>query len=95
MTRKKPPLSELRDILRNKLEIFCRAEGHRKREKERVRKRAVFISKPFDFAKSLLGDKRNGNLECTAKERNSFLRETLSDQGREKNLGENNTIKTA
>lgn len=49
--------------------------------KERDRRISALISNPFGFTKRLLGDKRNGNLECTAEE---------IERGN--NLGENDAI---
>ena len=73
------PLEELRIILREKLKTVQRAELHRRRRKERARKRANFFSNPFGFARTLLGDKRNGKLEASEEETNTFLRSTMSD----------------
>ena len=64
----RPPLAELRVILRKRLMTLHRAEWHRKRRKERARKRASFIANPFGFTKSLLGQKRDGNLVCSKEE---------------------------
>ena len=86
------PLAELRDVLRSQLKTLTRAEWHRKRRKERARKRASFIANPFGFTKKLLGENRNGRLECTAEEVNTYLRETLSDPLRERELGHNESL---
>ena len=40
------PLTELREILRAKLRTIRKAEWHRMRWKERVRKRTSFITDP-------------------------------------------------
>ena len=56
------PLTELREILRTKLRYLRKAEWHRRCWKERAR--TSFLADPFDFAKKLLGDKRNGQLNC-------------------------------
>ena len=86
------PLAELRDILRRRLTSIRRAEGHRKRRKERSRKRTAFITNPFGFARTLLGDKRSGQLNCSADTVNAFLRETLSDPEKDTDLGRNDRL---
>ena len=43
----KPPLEELRNIIREKLMTLCRAEWHRRRSRERARKQTAFIADPF------------------------------------------------
>ncbi|XP_057679566.1 uncharacterized protein LOC130908003 [Corythoichthys intestinalis] len=88
----KPPLEELRNILRKKLTTLRRAEWHRRRGRERARKRAAFIANPFRFAKQLLGDKRSGRLECTKEEVNRFLENTISDPLRGQELGPNRAL---
>ena len=88
-SEERQPLAELREIVRKKLMTIRRAEGHRRRRKERARKRTAFITNPFGFAKNLLGDKRNGQLNCTANTVNAFLHDTLKDPEREENLGHN------
>ena len=85
-------LSELRDILRGKLKTLRRAEGHRRRRKERARNRASFISDPFGFARRLLGDKRSGKLECSKESVDSFLKNSLNDPKRDDELGYNNRL---
>ncbi|RXN19664.1 reverse transcriptase [Labeo rohita] len=47
----RPPLEELRAVLRKRLMTQRRAEWHRRRRKERSRKRASFIANPFGFTK--------------------------------------------
>ena len=54
--KEQPALTELRDILRGKIKTLRKAEGHRRRRKERARKGTSFISDPFGFARRLLGD---------------------------------------
>ena len=83
----KEPLAELRNILRKKLMTLRRAEGHRRRRKERARKRTAFLSNPFGFVKKLLGDKRSGHLSCSQEEVDQFLSNTLSDPQRDQALG--------
>ena len=80
------PLAELRDILRKKLIAIRRAEWHRRRRRERAKNRTAFIANPFGFAKKLLEDKRNGHLESSKKEIDEYLRDTLSDSDRDKEL---------
>lgn len=78
---------ELREIVRRRLTTLRWAEWHRKKVKERARKRKAFISNPFGFTKRLLGQKKSGNLMCTADEMNYHLRVTFSDSAREQDLG--------
>ena len=84
------PLEELRGTLRGELKTLQRAEWHRKRRKERSRKWANFLSNPFGFAKTLLGDRRIGNLEVSEEEINDYLRNTMSDPSK----GQEMAIKT-
>ena len=88
------PLAELREILRTKLKSIRRAEGHRRRRRERARKRTSFISNPFNFTRKLLGDRRSGQLVCSAEEVNCYLSKTLSDPAKEKELGQNKCLIT-
>ncbi|XP_073731592.1 uncharacterized protein [Misgurnus anguillicaudatus] len=83
----KAGLAELRHTLRKRLTTLRRAEWHRRRGKERVRKRVAFISNPFGFTKKILGQKRSGQLECTEEEVNKHLSATYSDSARDKDLG--------
>ena len=86
------PLEELRGILRGELKTLRRAEWHRGRKKERSRKRANFLSNPFGFARTLLGEKRNGNLEASEEDINSYLRDTMSDPAKEQDMSINNRL---
>ena len=86
------PLKELRGILRGELKTLRQAEWHKRRRKERSRKRANFLSNPFGFARTLLGEKRNGNLEASEEEINSYLRDTMSDPAKEQDMGFNNHL---
>ena len=81
-TAEKPPLEELCAILRRKLKDICRVEGHRRRRKERVRKRASFFKNPFGFSRKLLRDRKSGNLNGTLEEMNSHLNETYRTNAR-------------
>ncbi|XP_054628013.1 uncharacterized protein LOC129179159 [Dunckerocampus dactyliophorus] len=83
----KPPLAELRNIIRRKLTTLRRAEWHRRRRRERARKRTAFIADPFGFIKQLLGQKRSGHLACSKEEVDYFLKNNLSDPEREQDLG--------
>nr|XP_061785060.1 uncharacterized protein LOC133576095 [Nerophis lumbriciformis] len=82
----RPALSELRDILKQKLISLRCAEGHRRRGRERARKRTAFIANPFGFTKQLLGQKRSGTLLCSEEEINQHLSNTYSDSRREEVL---------
>ena len=86
------PLEELRGILRGELKTLRRAEWHRRRRKERSRKRTNFLSNPFGFARTLLGEKQNGNLEASEEQINSYLRDTMSDPAKEQDMGINNRL---
>ena len=86
------PLEELRGILRGELKTLQRAEWHRRRRKERSKKRANFLSNPFGFARTLLGEKRNGNLEASEEEINNHLRDTMSDPAKDQDIGINNRL---
>lgn len=83
----RPPLAELRAILRKRLMTLRRAEWHRRRRKERARKRASFIANPFGFTKQLLGQKRDGSLVCSKEEMDLHLQNTYSDPNRQEELG--------
>ena len=85
------PLEELRGILRGELKTLRRAEWHRRR-KESSKKRANFLSNPFGFARTLLGEKRNGNLEASEEEVNNHLRDTMSDPAKDQDMGINNHL---
>lgn len=82
----KPALTELQDILRQKLISLRRAERHRRRGRERARKRMAFVANPFSFTKQLLGQKRSGTLRCPKEEINQHLSDKYSDSRREENL---------
>ena len=77
------PLEELRGTLRGELKILRQAEWHRRRRKERSRKRGNFLSNP----RTLLGERRNGILEASEEEINSYLRDTISDPAKEQEMG--------
>ena len=86
----KPPLEQLRTDLRVSLKSLHRVENLHKKSKEQMRKRAQFISNPFQFFKRLLGDKRSGRLVCPKEEVEEYmyLRRTHSVPHRDKDLGE-------
>ena len=86
------PLEELRGILRGELKTLRQAEWHRRRRKERSKKRANFLSNPFGFARTLLGEKRNGNLEAAEEEINNHLQDTMSDPAKDQDMGINNRL---
>ena len=89
---KRQPLEELRGTLGGELKTLRRAEWHWRRRKERSKKRANFLSNPFGFAKTLLGERRNGNLEASEEEINNYLRDTMSDPAKEQEMGINNRL---
>ena len=86
------PLEELRIILKEKLKTVRRAEWHKRRQKERARKQANFLSHPFGFARTLLGDKRNSKLEASEEEINTYLRSTMSDLLKDQDLERNDRL---
>ena len=86
------PLEELRGTLRGELKILQRGEWHRRMRKKRSRKRANFLSNPFGFARTLLGEWRNGNLETSEEEINNYLQDTMSDPAKELEMGINNRL---
>ena len=86
------PLTELREILRTKLRSTRKAEWNRRHQKERVRKRTLFLADPFSFTKKLLGDKQRGQIKCPAEDINTSRRDTLSDPNRDKELGHLETV---
>jgi len=77
------PLTELCSILRKKVMTLRRAEGHRRRRKERARKRIAFLANPFGFTKQMRGQKNSNQLTCSKAEDNRQLRDTISDETRE------------
>lgn len=67
----------------------CKEEAHHTQVGEVAQKKGqgagqveAFISNPFGFTKRLLGQKKSGNLMCTADEMNYHLRITFSDSAR-------------
>lgn len=80
-------LNELREISRRKLITLRRAEWHRRKGKERAKKRKALISNPFSFTKRLLGQKKSGDLTCSAEEINHHLSITFRDPLREQDIG--------
>lgn len=86
-SEEKPPLAELRNIIRKKLMTLRIAEWHRRRGRERARKRTAFIADPFRFTKQLLGQKRSCWLACSKEEVDHLLHNDLSDPDREQELG--------
>lgn len=64
-----------------------RAEWHTRQRKERARKQAGFLANPFGLTKQQLGQKRSGHLTCPKDEIDHHLRETLSDEARDLDLG--------
>ena len=84
----KAALEELRECLREKLKTLRRAEGHRRRCRDREKKRASFTKNPFKFTTKLLGDKRSGSLKVSREEVEQYLKKTYNDPNRETPLGE-------
>ena len=71
-----------------------RAKWHIRQRKERARKRMAFISNPFSFTKKLLVKKRSGRMESSTEEINAFLKETLKDPNRLRDLEMNTSLIT-
>ena len=86
------PLEELRGTLIGKLKTLRWAEWHSRRRKERSRKRANFLSNPIGFARTLLGERRNGNLEASEEEINNYLWDIMSDPAKEQEMGINTRL---
>ena len=63
-----------------------------KNRRENNRKRAVFVRNPYKFASSVLEWKRPGKLDKQKEEVETYLKETHSDDTREKLLGRSNRI---
>ena len=55
-------------MLRERLLTLHRAEQHRRRCWEKVRKRTTFINNPFGFTRQLLGQRPSGRLTCSEEE---------------------------
>ena len=91
---KKKSLQQLHDSIRAKMKSLRRAEWHRCRRKERARKRMAFISNPFGFTKILHGEKRSGHMESSTEEIDAFLKETLKDPNRLRDLEVNTSLIT-
>ena len=90
----KKSLQQLCDSIRAKMKSLGRAESHRRRRKERARKRMAFISNPFGFTKELLGEKQSGRMESSTEEIDAFLKETLKDPNRLRDLEVNTSLIT-
>lgn len=82
------PLEELCLMLRKRLLTLCRAEQHRRRRRERMRKRTAFISNLFGFTRELLEQKRSGHLACSKEEADQHLQNTFSDPTQDQDLGQ-------
>ena len=88
----KRALGELRNDLHEQISSLRRAETNRKNRKERSNKRASFSSNPFQFMKKLRGDKRSGRLDCPRHEVEDHLRKVHSDENRDQDLGDPDTL---
>ncbi|XP_053391239.1 uncharacterized protein LOC128554051 [Mercenaria mercenaria] len=88
----RPALAEIRKHLREQIATLRRAENNRKNRKERARKRANFIANPFQLMKKLLRDKRSRSLECPRQEVKDHLRNIHSDENRDQDLGDPDTL---
>jgi len=78
----KQTLTELRDHTRKEIQKLREAENLRRKRHERQRKRAHFTKNPFQFVKRLLGEKKTGELHCTKKEADKYIKEMHSDSNR-------------
>lgn len=87
-------LADLRANPRKQLFTLWRAEFHRRRRKERVRKRGTFLANPFKLTKQLLGRKRAGRLNCSKDGLNDHLKATYSDPIRGQQLALCDALKT-
>ncbi|XP_060082190.1 uncharacterized protein LOC132561508 [Ylistrum balloti] len=81
-------LQQLRYDIRTKLTTLQKAERSRESRRVTAKKRAAFIANPCKFTSSLLGGERSGRLQASKEEIEQHLRETHSDAGKNKPLGE-------
>ncbi len=83
----KEGLKPLWEEVKKNLASLRRAERIRKRRRRKERERSNFFKKPFKHARQLLEDKRNGKLEITQSQLESFIREQYSDPAKSTPLG--------
>lgn len=73
--------------MKKNLASLRRAERIRKRRRGKEKERSNFFKNPFKHARQLLEDKRNGKLEITQSQLESFIREQYSDPAKSTPLG--------
>lgn len=83
----KEGLKPLWEEVKKNLASLRRAERIRKRRRRKERERSNFFKNPFKHARQLLEDKRNGKLEITQSQLESFIREQYSDPAKSTPLG--------
>lgn len=84
----KQALNELREEHRTTLKSLRRAENNKKNRKKRQQRRTEFLRDPFKFMKKLLGNKTSGELKCSKKELEAYLKTTHTDPNKDVELGE-------
>ena len=67
-SEEKKGLAALRKSLRDKLNPLCRAEALNKKRKKRRKQSTAFIANPYQYASRMLGQARNGILNCSKEE---------------------------
>jgi len=78
----------LMDDLRKKIQAISRAEYERKKRQEKRQKREKFLKDPYGFTKSLFEQSRSGSLNVPQDVLEGHLKNTYSDQDRERPLPE-------
>ena len=69
-----------------------KAERIWENKREKNRKRAAFVMNPYEFATSVLQGQRSGKLDKPREEVEAYLKETHSDDTKDKSLRRNNRI---
>lgn len=77
--KEKEGLKLLWEEVKKNLASLRRAERIRKRRRRKEKERSNFFKNSFKHARQLLEDKRNGKLEITQLQLESFIREQYSD----------------
>ena len=61
-------------------------------EERKIKEAGKFLFNPFGFARTLPGERRNGNLEASEEEINNYLRDTMSGPAKEQEMGINTCL---
>lgn len=75
------------DQIRDKISTLQRAQQNRRRRCMKEKERARFFQNPFECAKVLLEEKKNGKMEATAQELEDHLKSHLGDHENSTPLG--------